>query len=239
MLFRKRATDTSFYYPTITGSLVGGRIAGGGVRQNADQRPVLGNFANADNMTIIATVAAASEFRSGDSIIVYVNGEVRGKAKPLLNPEINKNTWFFNIGGVAEQSLVFMHERDGNIIAQSSTVVRYSSNAIIGTLSKPLELQFVKNADVVTASPNPFSQSTTIRVDVSGLTGLNNQDIQVSVFDVAGRRIWRMPPQNTSGAKFTTIWNGLNSNGTPCSNGVYFIRVVLNGVSHIYKVIKQ
>ena len=239
MLYRKRATDTSFFYPTITGSLVGGRAGRGSVTPNADQRPVPGNFSHSDNMTIIAMVAPGADVRSGDSIIVYANGEIRGKAKPILNREINKNTWFFNIGGEAEQSLVFMLERDGNIIAQSGTVVRYISNAVVGTLAKPLELQFVKNAEVVTASPNPFRQSTTIRVDVSGLALANNQEIQLSVFDVAGRKVWNMPTQSISGTRYTTTWNGRNSNGSTCSNGVYFIQVLVNGVPHMHKVIKQ
>ena len=43
-------------------------------------------------MTIAAIVAPGFDFRNGDSIVAYVNGEVRGKAKPILNPEINRYT---------------------------------------------------------------------------------------------------------------------------------------------------
>jgi hypothetical protein len=238
MLYRKRATDTTFYYPTITGSLVGGRVARA-MAPNADQRPVAGNFSNANNMTVIATVATGGEFRNGDSIIVYVNGELRSKAKPIMNPKINKDTWFFNIGGDAEQALVFMLERDGNIIAQASTMLRYSADAIVGTLAKPLELEFVKSANVITVNPNPFHQSTTISVNVKGLAGSNSHEIQLSVFDVTGRQVWSMPLQNISGTRFTTTWDGKNANNTAVSNGVYFIQVMVNGVPHIHKVIKQ
>jgi hypothetical protein len=190
-------------------------------------------------MTIIAVVAPGFDLRSGDSIMAYVNGEIRGKAKPILNPQINKNTWFFNIGGGAEQAIVFMVERNGSIVAQSSTVVRYNSNSIVGTLSQPLELQFVKNVDLITVNPNPFYQSTNISVDLSGLTGVNSKEIQLSVFDVAGRKVWSMPRQEVSVTRYTTTWNGRNSSGAVCSNGVYIIQVLVDGVPHIYKVIKQ
>jgi len=238
MLYRKRATDTTFRYPAITASQIGGRVLPGGVI-NADQRPVQGNFSYSDNMTVIAVLAPGFDLRSGDSIMAYVNGEIRGKAKPILNSLINKNTWFFNIGGGAEQPIVFIVERGGSVVAQSSTVVNYGSNKVVGTLSKPLELQFVKLADLVTVNPNPFNQQTTINVDLSRLTGSNEQVIQLSVFDVTGRTVWGMPLQKISGLKYTATWNGKNHAGAVCSSGVYIVQVAINGVPYSYKLIKQ
>jgi len=237
-LYRKRATDTTFRYPAITASQIGGRVLPGGVI-NADQRPVQGNFSYSDNMTVIAVLAPGFDLRSGDSIMAYVNGEIRGKAKPILNSLINKNTWFFNIGGGAEQAIVFIVERGGSVVAQSSTVVNYGSNKVVGTLSKPLELQFVKLADLVTVNPNPFNQQTTINVDLSRLTGSNEQVIQLSVFDVTGRTVWGMPLQKISGLKYTATWNGKNHAGAVCSSGVYIVQVAINGVPYSYKLIKQ
>ena len=239
MLFRKRSTDTAFYYPTITGSLVGGRLTGRTEMPNAQQLPVAGNFSHANNMTIIAVVAPGFDFKNGDSIIAYVNGEVRGKAKPILNPETKQHSYFFNVGGEAEQTLVFMLERDGNIIGQSSTFLRYVSNTIVGTLTRPLELKFEKNADVVTVSPNPFNQAITIRVDVSGTTGVANHEVQWSVFDVLGRKVWNAPAQRITGTMYSATWDGKNTAGSLSSNGVYFIQVLVNGIPHFYKVIKQ
>jgi hypothetical protein len=235
MLFRKRTTDTSFRYPVITGSVLG--VREGQVATNTEQIPVPANFSYADNMTIIAAVAPGFDLRSGDNIIAYANGAIVGKARPIQNPVINRNTYFFNIGGDAEQAIVFMVERDGSMVAQSGTVVQYHANGIAGTLAKPLELQFVKNTDFITVNPNPFNQSTIITVDLSGFTG--TREMQLSVFDVAGSQVWTMPVQKLSAMKYTTIWNGTNSSGGICTNGVYFIRVTVNGVSHMCKVIKQ
>ena len=53
--------------------------------------------------------------------------------------------------------MLFKVERGGSIIAQSSTIISYSNNTIIGTLAKPLELQFVKQAGEITVYPNPVT----------------------------------------------------------------------------------
>ena len=239
MLYRKRSTDTAFYYPVINGSLFGGKPAPGAFIPNPDQRPVPGNYSHSNNMTIAAVVAPGFDFRNDDNILAYVNGELRGKAKPILNPEINKLTWFFNIGGEAEQFLVFMIERGGSIIAQSSTVMNYRTNTIIGTLTKPLELHFVKQVGAITVYPNPFNSTINISADLRGLAVSGSHEIQMSVVDLAGRLIWNGPIQKVSGTGYRTTWNGENTDGTPCSAGVYFIRMMVNGIPHFYKVIKQ
>jgi hypothetical protein len=238
MFLRKATTNATFKYPLISGSLLGGRVIEGAAA-TAEQRPVPANFSHSDNMTVIAVVAPGFDLKAGDSIIAYVNGEARGKAKPILNPEINNYTWFFTIGGDAEQAIAFIVERGGSVVAQSSTVVNYSPNKIVGTLSKPLELQFVKLADLITVNPNPFNQQTSINVDLSRLTGSNEQVIQLSVFDVTGRTVWGMPLQKVSGPKYTATWSGRNYAGSVCSNGVYVVQVVINGVPYSYKLIKQ
>ena len=81
------------------------------LREN--ESPVAGNYANADNMTIAAVIAPGFDFKSGDMVLAYVNGELRGKAKPLHNAELNADTYFLNIAGDAEQPVVFMVERAG------------------------------------------------------------------------------------------------------------------------------
>jgi hypothetical protein len=239
MLYRKRATDTTFYYPVISGSLSGGRPGPGTIIPNADQRPVPGNFSSANNMTIAAVIAPGFEWKNDDNILAFVNGELRGKAKPILNPQINKLTYFFNISGEAEQSLVFMIERNGSIIAQSSTVMSYRTNSIIGTLTKPLELHFSKQAVIITAYPNPFSNTINVSADLRGLTNNSSNEIRLSVVDLAGRLVWSAPIQKMSGTAYTSSWNGNNMDGSPCSAGVYFVRMIVNGVPHVYKVIKQ
>ena len=130
-------------------------------------------------------------------------------------------------------------ERAGSIIAQSSTIISYNSNTIVGTLAKPLELHFVKQAGEITVYPNPFNSITNINVDLRGLEIMDSHEIQLSVVDVTGRQVLSRPVQNVSGTGYQTNWNGRNANGIQCARGIYFIRLVVDGIPHIYKVIKQ
>lgn len=237
MLYRKRTNDTAFYYPAINGSLAG--TTPREVNPNVMERPVPGNFSNADNMTVAAIIATDFEFRSGDSVVAYVNGELRGKAKPIFNNKINRNTYFFNIGGDVEQSVVFMIDRGGEMIAQSSTMLSYRSNTSIGTLAKPLELHFIKQPGSITVFPNPFNKGTNISVDLRGVTFSQNHQLQLSVVDVAGRVVMKQPVKTISGTAFTTNWNGRNADGTICSKGIYFINLTIDGIPNIRKVVKQ
>jgi hypothetical protein len=237
MLYRKAITDTAFRYPTINGSL-GGRIMGAGV-VNKFESPVVSNFRNADNMTLAAIVATDFDFRSGDSVLAFVNGELRAKTKPVYNPEIKANTFFFTIGGDAEQPVVFMIERSGELIAQATNTFSYRSNSHLGTLSKPLELHFLRSASGVTVYPNPFNSNSTISVDLRGYPPTAEHRVQVSVLDMTGKTVMQLPAKTVSGTGFTTTWNGRNTAGSVVANGIYFVNVVIDGVPHVSKLVKQ
>jgi hypothetical protein len=237
MLYRVPRTDTAFHYPAIQGSL-GGRVQRV-INPNSQESPVPGNFSNADNMTIAATLAPDFAFRTGDMVHAYVNGELRGKAKAIYNPEINGNTFFFTVGGDAEQPVVFMVERNGELVAQSGTIFNYRSNGSIGTLAKPVELQFVKHAGNIAIYPNPFNQNTTITVDLSGLPQNREHQVQVSIIDLSGKVVVQMPTKTVSGTGFTTTWNGRTGAGSAVANGMYLVTVTIDGVPHIRKILKQ
>jgi hypothetical protein len=237
MLYRKQATDTAFRYPSINGSL-GGRVQGNGA-VNKYESPVASNFKNADNMTITAVVAVDFDFRSGDSIVAFVSGELRARTKPVYNPEIKRNTFFLTIGGDAEQPVVFMVERRGELIAQATTVLNYKSNSSLGTLSKPVELNFVNKGSNITIYPNPFHHTTTISVDLRDYASAGDHQVQVSVLDVAGRIVLQIPAKKVAGTGMSIAWNGRDAAGNNVSNGVYFINVTIDGVPASYKVVKQ
>ncbi len=236
MLYRKPSTSTSFKYPAITGSL--GGTTPRGVNPNPNERPVPANYSNSDNMTITAVVGHGFEFKNGDSILAFVNGVLMGKTKPVYNPEINKHTYFFTISGDTEQPVVFVVERNGEWIAQSTTIVNYQSNTTVGTLLKPVELRFVQQGEMITVYPNPFNSSATISVNLRSLS-IGDHRVQVTIMDLSGRLVKQMPLKTVSGTGFTSTWNGTNASGTPVSKGVYFITTVVDGVPYTRKVVKQ
>jgi hypothetical protein len=68
--------------------------------------------------------------------------------------------------------------------------------------------------------PNPFNPGTTIRYALP-----QAGHVQVSVFDVAGRRVATLVDGVVGAGPHTVQWNGRDSDGHAVGSGVYFYRL--------------
>ena len=69
------------------------------------------------------------------------------------------------------------------------------------------------------ASPNPFQRSLSIRFSLEVPA-----DVEVTVFDVAGRRVAKVLDGNLPAGSHEASWNGRDSRGERVRAGTYFIR---------------
>lgn len=245
MFYRKATADTTFVYPNLSGSLTnsGGRFMDGIAdnrtgKVNDLETPVAGNFNFAENMTVAAIVGNEFELQTGDNILAYVDGALRSKAQSVPNGVINRETFFFNIAGGQLQSVYFMIERNGEIIAESTTPISFQPNSIIGTVSKPLVIHVKKVMLGVTIYPNPFNSPVNISINLTDGSTSQAHEVQVSVYDVTGQLIIRRSKEQIKNGIYQTTWDGKTANGTACPAGVYFINIKVDGLLKVYKVIK-
>lgn len=70
--------------------------------------------------------------------------------------------------------------------------------------------------------PNPFNTETTIRYSLSGHA---EREIELSIFDILGRRIRTLKDCSESGGVHSAAWDGTDNEGEPVSSGVYFYRL--------------
>ena len=94
-------------------------------------------------MSVTATVAGF-ETEEGDRLVAYSNGEIVGAAivasgTPADNPE----PLYLSIGGNAQQHIWFAIERNGEIVASTSEIMTFKTNAVIGTPDEPTAINFV------------------------------------------------------------------------------------------------
>jgi hypothetical protein len=79
--------------------------------------------------------------------------------------------------------------------------------------------------------PNPFTEATSLKYNYYGKE--NESEIRISIYDALGKQILK----TTSTASFGTNefkWDGLNSDGSTTSNGVYFFQLeLINNPSRI------
>jgi hypothetical protein len=246
MLYRKATSNTSFVYPTITGILTnfgrGGHAAGdvkmNEVNPNTMQTPVNNNFAYAENMTVTAIVGNEFPLQKGDRVLAYVNGSLRSEAQSIPNAVINKETFFLNISGTQQQPVYFMIERNGEIIAESATIIGFRPNGIVGKVSDPLVIHVKKITQGTFIYPNPFHDQVTISITLNDGPVSLVHEVEMSVYNVAGQLMVKGSKEPIINGMYKTTWNGRNLNGTECPRGIYFINIKVDGVLKIYKVIK-
>jgi hypothetical protein len=100
------------------------------------------------------------------------------------------------------------------------------------------------------AAPNPFNSSTRFSVVVpptyveqggsGGVPGYRQRvatPVEISVYDVAGRRVRRLYQQETLQDVITENWDGSDSNGRLVPTGVYFIQATAGTATDVTKVL--
>jgi len=101
-------------------------------------------------------------------------------------------------------------------------------------------------------SPNPFSEMTHISVRVPttyvrsagnsgsstyGVSSLQQTDVDITIYDVAGRPVSKIFNGRLYGGVATFNWNGTNSRGQRVTSGVYFVKTIAGSVSEVKKVV--
>jgi len=68
--------------------------------------------------------------------------------------------------------------------------------------------------------PNPFNPSTTIAIDIPGVSGVK-QHVVVTVYDIRGRRVKTLIDSELEPGTHKIHWNGRNDRGESVSSGIY------------------
>jgi len=71
--------------------------------------------------------------------------------------------------------------------------------------------------------PNPFNPSTSIRLYVPGAAG-SQEPLEVSIYDLRGRRVTTLHDGPINVGWHTLIWDGRDTEGRGQASGVYFLR---------------
>jgi len=72
----------------------------------------------------------------------------------------------------------------------------------------------------LTAAPNPFNPSTTVRFDLP-----DAGRVRVSVYDVTGRHVRALVDAYTAAGTHAVVWNGADAAGRAVGSGVYLVRL--------------
>jgi hypothetical protein len=124
--------------------------------------------------------------------------------------------------------LVIVHDRVGPLdayfdpVRQTVSATTYESGTFHLILGEPGAGRLADNGflSLYGSYPSPFRKTTTIRYEVR-----SRQNLWVSIYDVLGREIVRLPDRGASPGVREVVWDGRSDSGDPVSSGIYFIRV--------------
>ncbi len=241
MLYRNQLKDTSFHYPQVKGffrfATPENSIAAGNFNYTQFPETVATSFAQ--NMTVTATAGSSFNLQPGDMILAYSGGEVRARTRLIANPVLQVPTIFLNVSGDQELPVYFLVERNGLVIAQAQNVLTFGANTQVGTLAKPLLLNFnEEQGGTITTYPNPFTQKVFININVP-VEGTTLHVIKLGVYNALGELITILPEALVKGGLYQASWNGKKTNGVICTPGMYFIRVTIDDAILTQKIIKN
>ena len=86
----------------------------------------------------------------------------------------------------------------------------------------------------INCAPNPFSSTVLIRFSL-----LNRDLVNLSVYDIYGRKIKTIISNNLNAVQHSIIWDGTNESEINVNTGIYFIRLEINGYCISKKVLFQ
>ena len=73
--------------------------------------------------------------------------------------------------------------------------------------------------------PNPFNPSTTIKVDIPFIEGINRYKTRITVFNILGQKVKTLFNGYLTAAQYEFKWKGRNEFGAKVASGVYFYQV--------------
>jgi len=85
----------------------------------------------------------------------------------------------------------------------------------------------------ISAYPNPFSQQSTIRVDLP-----QSRQLSLSVYNLKGQRLRDLSRAALAAGTHTFSWDGKDDGGLDVPNGMYFLRLQAGDKVQIHKIVK-
>ena len=136
MLKRLSNTSAEFTYPLY---YTDNRYSG-----NANNAPRLQEISTVNTMNIVAHVSGV-ELEPGDKLAVYSGADRMAEAQAD-----DEQLFYLNIGcdEKSDQSLSFVVERDGQVVAMTGSRINYEPNKLLGTPDEPTDISFVALSDL-------------------------------------------------------------------------------------------
>ena len=175
-----------------------------------------------NNMAVIAVLEGA--MNENYEVAAFVNGEVRGSARPIYIDALDSYMFFMTIHGEGVEEMTFKcYDLNTNTEYDLNNVINYSDNAFLGSIDKPYVLTRGTTGvgETLSSNFNIYPNPTTTDSEIN----LSATFDKVEVFNALGVKVIEYQNVDSIDALETA--------------GIYVIRVTNNGdVKHCRLVVK-
>ncbi|OQX96621.1 hypothetical protein B6I21_00510, partial [candidate division KSB1 bacterium 4572_119] len=144
--------------------------------------------------------------------------EVAGSANGLDLWQMDKQSEIITLGGNSSPGAENVNSMYVVLVQSQST----GYLALPDGMDDPKNIEVVQNYQLFQNYPNPFNSSTRIRYDLA-----EDGFVEIKIFNVLGQVVKTLVSRQESTGRYLLQWNGINSNGSCVSSGVYFIRMTV------------
>ncbi len=200
------------------------------------------------NMSVLAKLdlSNAPELNISNQAVLgaFINDECHGFISPVIQSGLSFDPYFLNISSNSNgQRIEFrlIDQVTGNQY-KATEVLQFSKDAVIGTTKEPMILTLKnittgiggnENDLMFHCYPNPFNEQLTI--EFSGTT----ENLTIDIVNANGmlvRRIFNDVPQPGLNK---LVWEGTLENGSTVAAGMYYVRLVSDGLVQTEKISKN
>ena len=134
---------------------------------------------------------------------------------------------FFQLGGFARQTLVFVASGRGMTTGEGFSLIGYQSSGEpiqpdIVTQTEHRELPVLYS--LAPGYPNPSSSDFRVSYTLG-----ESAVVQLDITDVLGRRVVTVQAGEQAPGSYNATWDGRSASGTPAGSGIYFCRLRAGG----------
>jgi hypothetical protein len=133
------------------------------------------------------------------------------------------------LGGRFRIGLLFNHTGYYGGYVDDVKVWNYAPNVGIEPVGEP---GIPSKVELFQNFPNPFNPVTEIQFQVN-----QSRKVNLTVFDMLGRKVKTLVDENVAAGKYKVEWNGTNEFGQPAASGIYFYRLQTDGFSQSRKML--
>ncbi|MDD5506811.1 MAG: C25 family cysteine peptidase [Bacteroidales bacterium] len=163
--------------------------------------------------------------RTLNHFIVYRSKD-EGEYSKIATPVDPFYTDILTISGLYTYFVTALYDEASESDATNTATVEFTATGIINPSLIPQQTRLGSNY------PNPFTETTTLRYDLS-----KDGDVFIKIFNTSGENVRLLLHENAQAGHYELVWDGKDNFGRPVPSGVYVFQLKSGNYLHSRKMI--